>query len=69
MKLKVVLEPAEEDGFTAHVFSLPGCVSEGETKEETLKKKNIKGTIPLYLESVDDDRGLSEKAQVLEVSL
>ncbi len=53
MKLSIVLEPSEEGGYTAHVPSLPGCVSEGETKEEALA--NIREAIELYLEPVEDD--------------
>ena len=49
MKLTIVLEPQEEGGFTAHVPSLPGCISQGETKEEAVK--NIKEAIELYLEA------------------
>ena len=49
MKLTIVLEPQEEGGFTAYVPSLPGCVSQGETKEDTIK--NIKEAIELYLEA------------------
>ena len=49
MKLTIVLEPQEEGGFTAYVPSLPGCISEGETKEEAVK--NIKEAIELYLEA------------------
>ena len=37
MELKVVLEPSEEGGFTAYVPSLPGCISEGKTKDQALK--------------------------------
>ncbi|MFW5785572.1 MAG: type II toxin-antitoxin system HicB family antitoxin, partial [Chitinispirillaceae bacterium] len=48
MRLKVVLEPSEEGGFTAIVPSLPGCISEGDSKEEALK--NIREAIELYLE-------------------
>ncbi|MFA0745431.1 MAG: hypothetical protein LASZOEIN_002242, partial [Candidatus Fervidibacter sp.] len=36
MKLKVVLEPSEDGGYTVYVPSLPGCISEGETIEEAL---------------------------------
>ena len=36
MKLKVLLHSAEEGGFWAEAPALPGCVSEGETFEETL---------------------------------
>ncbi|MGB6067728.1 MAG: type II toxin-antitoxin system HicB family antitoxin [Desulfomonilaceae bacterium] len=50
MRLKVVLEPSEEGGFTVHVPSLPGCISEGETEEEALK--HIQEAIELYLEPV-----------------
>ena len=49
MKLTIVLEPQEEGGFTAYVPSLPGCISQGETKEESIK--NIKEAIELYLEA------------------
>jgi len=53
MKIKVVLEPSDEGGFTAIVPSLPGCISEGETVKEALA--NVQEAIQLYLESVDDD--------------
>lgn len=36
MKLQVVIHPAEEGGFWAEIPVLAGCVSEGETLEETL---------------------------------
>jgi len=48
MNLRVILEPSEEGGYTAIVPSLPGCLSEGETREEALK--NIREAIELYLE-------------------
>jgi len=49
MKLTIILEPQEEGGYTAYVPSLRGCVSEGDTKRETIK--NIKEAIELYLEA------------------
>jgi predicted RNase H-like HicB family nuclease len=57
MKLQVVLEPSEDCGFTASVPSLPGCISEGETREDALQ--NIREAIEAYLEPVDD--GVSGK--------
>lgn len=36
MKLKIILEPSEEGGYTVFVPALPGCLSEGDTKEEAL---------------------------------
>lgn len=52
MRLKVVLEPSDEGGFTVYAPSLPGCISEGETIAEALA--NIREAIDLYLEPVDD---------------
>ena len=48
MRLKVILEPSDEGGYTVFVPSLPGCISEGESVEEALE--NIKEAIELYLE-------------------
>ncbi len=46
---KIIIEPQEEGGYTAFVPKLPGCVSEGETYDETLA--NIKEAVELYLET------------------
>ena len=53
MIFKVVLEPSDDGGYTVYVPSLPGCISEGDDKEEALK--NIREAIELYLEPVEDD--------------
>ncbi len=53
MRLRVILEPSDDGGFTALVPSLPGCISEGETEEEALA--NIREAVELYLEPIDDD--------------
>jgi len=67
MKVKVVLEPSDEGGFTAYVPSLPGCISEGESEESALA--NIQEAIALYLEPVEDDWVAEENALVKEVEL
>lgn len=67
MNLKVALEPSDEGGFTALVPALPGCISEGETREEALA--NIREAIELYLEPVDDDTAGLENAEQLEVAI
>ena len=54
---KIIIEPQEEGGYTAYVPKLPGCVSEGETYNETVE--NIKEAIELYLET------LKEKNEVI----
>jgi len=53
MKFRILLEASEDGGFTAIVPSLPGCISEGDTKTEALK--NIQEAIEIYLDPVDDD--------------
>ena len=67
MKLKVVLEPSEGGGYTVYVPSLPGCISEGDTREVALT--NIREAIELYLEPIEDDSVFQEQAEVVELSL
>ena len=67
MKLAIHLIPAEEGGFTVIVPALPGCISEGDTKEEALR--NIREAIELYLEQIDDDRPLGEGTVVTDLQL
>jgi predicted RNase H-like HicB family nuclease len=67
MQLRVVLEPSDDGGYTVLVPSLPGCISEGETREDALH--NIQEAIALYLEPVEDDMDFSEKAEFLEVAV
>ncbi len=54
MEFQVILEPGDEGGYTVYVPSLPGCISEGDTKEEALQ--NIREAIKLYLEPVEDEK-------------
>jgi predicted RNase H-like HicB family nuclease len=67
MKIKVLLEPSDEGGYTVFVPSLPGCISEGETIEEALE--NIQEAIELYLEPLEDDLIAEEGAIVRELVL
>jgi predicted RNase H-like HicB family nuclease len=67
MKLKVILETSEEGGFTVTVPSLPGCISEGESREEAIR--NIREAIELYLESVGDDQTYPPNAELMELAL
>jgi predicted RNase H-like HicB family nuclease len=50
MKYRVLIEQDEDGVFVAEVPSLPGCVSQGRTREEATE--NIKEAIALYLESL-----------------
>ena len=67
MKIKVILEPSEEGGFTVYVPSLPGCISEADNEEEALA--NIKEAIELYLEPVDDELFVSDSRLIKEVAV
>ena len=65
MKMKVVLEPAEEAGYTVYIPSLPGCISEGDTYEDAIK--NIKEAIELYLEPDEDELFEYRGSEIAEV--
>jgi predicted RNase H-like HicB family nuclease len=63
----VILEPSDEGGYTALVPALPGCISEGDSREEALR--NIQEAIELYLEPVDDDLDFRPDAEILEIAV
>lgn len=50
-EFEVVLTPEEEGGYSVSVPALPGCTSQGETREEALVM--IREAIELYLESLE----------------
>jgi predicted RNase H-like HicB family nuclease len=50
VKYRVLVEQDEDGVFVAEVPSLPGCISQGKTREEATE--NIKEAIALYLESL-----------------
>jgi len=67
MKLQIILEPSDDGGYTVFVPALPGCISEGDTKEEALK--NIQEAIELYLEPIEDDQSFSPDIEKLEIAI
>ena len=67
MKLKVVIHSAEEGGFWAEVPALPGCVSEGETLEETLA--NVREAAEGWLEVSTERAQVDANAQFVEIEL
>ena len=48
MKYTVILEREPDGGFVASVPVLPGCVSQGDSREEALA--NITEAVDLYIE-------------------
>jgi predicted RNase H-like HicB family nuclease len=67
MKIKIVLEPSDEGGYTVYVPSLPGCISEGDTRDEAIE--NIREAIELYLEPVEDELILKDGVETKELNL
>lgn len=52
MTLKVIIEPGESGWMIAHVPALPGCWSQGKTREEALA--NVKEAAHGWLEAQQD---------------
>jgi len=50
MKFRVMIEPDEDGVFVAECASLPGCISQGKTRDEAIA--NIKEAITGYLASL-----------------
>jgi predicted RNase H-like HicB family nuclease len=69
MKLRVVLTPESDGGYSAEVPSLPGCFSEGDTRSEALA--NIRDAAVLWLEAQHEIRrlrnGIVESQELCEV--
>lgn len=64
MQYSVVVHTAEEGGFWVEVPALPGCYSQGESVEESLR--NVSEAIELYLEVLRDDaRDVPKDAEVV----
>jgi predicted RNase H-like HicB family nuclease len=48
---RIILYPGEDGYFVVECPSLPGCISQGKTREEAIE--NIKEAIALYIESLE----------------
>jgi predicted RNase H-like HicB family nuclease len=67
MKIKIVLEPSEDGGYTVFVPSLPGCISEGNSKDDAVN--NIKEAIELYLEPIEDEMIYTDNSETRELTI
>lgn len=65
MRLKIVLEPSDDGGYTVYVPGLPGCISEGDTVDDAIA--NIREAIELYIEPVEGDLTGREGLEVREL--
>ena len=50
---QILLYPGEDGFWVAECPSLPGCVSQGKTKDDALS--NIEDAIDLYIEALSED--------------
>ena len=53
MKYTVILEPGEDGYIVVNVPALPGCITQGKTREDALK--NAREAIELYIEVLKED--------------
>ncbi len=49
---QVIIYPGEDGFFVAECPSLPGCISQGKTREEAIA--NIREAIQLYIEVLEE---------------
>ena len=61
---QVVIYPGEDGFWVAECPSLPGCISQGKTKEEALE--NVKEAIRGYIKALQED-GLPVPEERFEV--
>ena len=65
---KILLKKEPEGGYTVFVPSLPGCITYGETIDESII--NAKEAIELYIESLKSHgEGIPTEENILEYTL
>lgn len=67
MTIKVIIHVADEGGYWAEVPALPGCVTQGETREEL--QANLHEAVELWFEAGETDIAASSEGQILEMAL
>ena len=70
MKFRVLIEQDEDGMFIAQVPSLPGCISQGKTRDEAIR--NIQEAVIGYIESLKahgDPIPPSIDEEILDVSV
>jgi len=68
LKFTVILREEKEGGYSAQVVELPGCISQGENREEALA--NIREAIEGYVEAFPEELNqLKRKKELVEVTV
>jgi predicted RNase H-like HicB family nuclease len=63
---QIIIYPGEDSFWIAECPSLPGCISQGETKEEAIQ--NIREAIQGYIAALEED-GLPVPAEQFQAIL
>ena len=66
MKLHVLIEQDEAGYFVAEVPALPGCLSQGKTREEALV--NVKEAVEGWFEVMEGKRGV-DPSRLVELAV
>jgi len=66
MIIKAIVHNAEEGGFWAEVPALPGCLTQGETREEI--RENLLEAIEVWFAAGDVDTDEKE-SQIMELAI
>jgi len=67
-KFTVILREEPEGGYSAQCLKLPGAISEGDSRKETLAniKEAIEGYLEVFPEEVDQ---LKRKKELVEITV
>jgi predicted RNase H-like HicB family nuclease len=63
----IQLIPEQEGGYSVRVPGLPGCYSQGETREEAIE--NVKEAICLWLEAAAEDPEPFPEIETVQVTI
>ena len=67
LKFTVILRE-EEEGYSAQVVELPGCISQGENRKQTLT--NIREAVEGYLEAFPEELDqLKRKRELVQITV
>lgn len=67
-KFTVILREEPEGGYSAQCIELPGAISQGETREQTIA--NIREAIEGYLEAFPEELNqLKRKRELVEITV
>ena len=67
MKIKAIIHQAVEGGYWAEVPALPGCITEGDTREEVMA--NLKDAIEGWLAVANNHDAIEPADQVVEIAV